>query len=274
MAGNGEQPIIIKKIKKGGHGHHGGSWKVAYADFVTAMMAFFLLMWLLANTDEAEKVAIAGYFENPLAPAGVAGGTRVVPNKNLMSPEDILEQEAARFDSLAQAFEKLVAEDSTLHEFQDQLRLEITSEGLRIMILDEQDRAMFETGSASVKPHMREILQRIAQFVNNAPNPISLTGHTDAVQYFGGVTGYSNWELSADRANAARRALVAGGIRDDKIMRVEGVGSLKPLLPDNPTDPTNRRITIVLLNQATVDAIQGIQRPAPLPELAPTEPSN
>lgn len=271
MAEKSDRPIVIKKIKKGGHGHHGGSWKVAYADFVTAMMAFFLLMWLLASTEAQERVAIASYFQSPLkalfASGGPPGGDRVIPNSQqggtggMLSPGGEGHQErmaeAARFDSLVSEFQEEIQIDSILHEFKDQLRFEITSEGLRIMILDEQNRAMFESGSATVKPHMRDILRRIADIVNTAPNPVSITGHTDAVPYSGGLGGYSNWELSADRANAARRELVAGGIQDQKIMRVEGVASRVPLLFDEPNHASNRRITIILLNEATASAIRG-----------------
>jgi chemotaxis protein MotB len=270
MAEKNDRPIVIKKIKKGGHGHHGGSWKVAYADFVTAMMAFFLLMWLLASTEAQDRVAIANYFQSPLkalfASGGPPGGDRVIPNSQqggtggILSPGGeaaALQAEAARFDSLVSEFQEELQIDSTLHAFKDQIRFEITSEGLRIMILDEQNRAMFESGSAAVKPHMRDILRRIADIVNTAPNPISITGHTDAIPYSGGLGGYSNWELSADRANAARRELVAGGIQDEKVMRVEGVASRVPLLFDAPNHASNRRITIILLNAATARAIQG-----------------
>ncbi len=258
---SGERPIVIKKkVKKKGHKHHGGSWKVAYADFVTAMMAFFLLMWLLASVNPEDRAEIASYFKRPLKSVFTrgehAGGDKLIstsdgsPSPGLLSPGS--DTVAGYFDTvqlerLREALEEEVKNNPLLRPFADQLRFELTPDGLSILIIDQQNRPMFASGSAVLQEYTTTILREIAQFLNAVPNRITIAGHTDALPYAGGEAGYSNWELSADRANAARRVLVAGGIQEGKILRVEGLSSTTLLDPENPFNPANRRITILLL---------------------------
>jgi chemotaxis protein MotB len=298
MAANPNQTIVIKKIKKGGHGHHGGAWKVAFADFVTAMMAFFLLMWLLESASEEQKRGIAGYFQNPMGAStgmgasnalidtgggldamkvlqGVPTGSpgdgqdRSSPNFDPMSalevsPEELLARvQAAERRSLEQLklqFEAAIEENPDLADFRDQLRVDVTGEGLRIQIIDEQTRSMFEPGSARLEEYTRAILHEIARVVNTLPNRLSISGHTDRTA-LARTDGYSNWELSAERANAARRELLRAGIPEEKIARVVGMGSSVLYDRRHPTSPVNRRITIVLLNKATDEAISSESGP-------------
>lgn len=276
------QPIIIKKIKKGGHGgHHGGSWKVAYADFVTAMMAFFLLLWLL-NVSEPEQIkGIAGYFQSP-SPINAAGGastSMISLGKNIdesrgngdqsresneqdsFSPEyteAFLEFELRQLQALKDELEYAIDTIPALTSFKDQLILEITDEGLRIQIVDKEKRPMFDRGSAVMKSYAKKILKEIAPLLNSVPNKISLSGHTDATRYLT-QNGYSNWELSSDRANASRRELVAAGISSEKISRVVGLASKVPFDVEKPFAPINRRIAIIVLNKKTEDAIMKIE---------------
>ncbi|WP_127477515.1 flagellar motor protein MotB [Sulfurivermis fontis] len=281
-----KQPIVVKKIKKGGHGHHGGAWKVAYADFVTAMMAFFLLMWLLGSTTQEERAAIADYFQNPSAiqgPGGAStsmiklGGSLEVPRgeKEPMrdasgetakpTPEEIAEiiEDKARLDELMQKLKEQIESTPTLKDFKDQLLLDITSEGLRIQIVDRENRPMFDLGSTRLKPYTRAILRELTRTINEVPNHISLTGHTDATPYSREITDYSNWELSADRANAARREMLAAGMPERKFGRVVGLADSVMFDKENRFNPVNRRISIVVLNKATERAI-GLTDEAPV----------
>ncbi len=277
MADDSQRPIVIKRIKKGGGGHHGGAWKIAYADFVTAMMAFFLLMWLLGSTTKAQLEGIAEYFRTPLKVAlagghGAGDATTVIQGggedltrrtgevkRGDIDPESarrIYEKdEAARLAQMKAKLERLIENNPRLRQFKRQLRIDITTEGLRIQIVDEQNRPMFDTGSAVMKDYTREILREIGHTLNELPNKISLSGHTDAQQFASGERGYSNWELSADRANAARRELVAGGLEEGKILRVVGLGSAVPFDRDNPNAPVNRRISIIVMNKRAEEAI-------------------
>ena len=284
MSDDAQRPIVIKRIKKAAHGHHGGAWKIAYADFVTAMMAFFLLMWLLGSTTKATKEGIAEYFKTPLKVA-LAGGSgsgdssSVIkgggedlsrqagqvkradsrPEKktiNLQAAKAELErQEQAMLKELKGKVERAVDANPNLAQFKKQILLDITTEGLRIQIVDEQNRPMFDLGSAHLKPYTREILQEIGKVLNQVPNRISLSGHTDAKPYGGGERGYSNWELSSDRANASRRELVAGGLDDGKMLRVVGLSSSVMFNQKDPHDPSNRRISIIVMNKKTEEAI-------------------
>ncbi|MGQ9861640.1 MAG: flagellar motor protein MotB [Thiobacillaceae bacterium] len=277
MADDSQRPIVIKRIKKGGGGHHGGAWKIAYADFVTAMMAFFLLMWLLGSTTKAQMEGIADYFKTPLkvalaggSGAGDAtsvikgGGTDLTRRAGQVKNGDIdpetarkilAKDEAERLNQMKQKLERLIDSNPKLKQFKRQLKLDITSEGLRIQIVDDQNRPMFDSGGAVMKDYTRDILREIGKTLNELPNKISLSGHTDAVQYASGERGYSNWELSADRANASRRELVAGGLEEGKIMRVVGLGSAVPFDRDNPNSPVNRRISIIVMNKKAEEAI-------------------
>ena len=279
MADDSQRPIIIKRIKKGGGAAHGGAWKIAYADFVTAMMAFFLLMWLLGSSTKAQLQGIADYFKTPLkvalqggygsgdASSVIKGGgedlTRKAgqvkrgesdKSKEIISLEKS-KAEKAKLEEMMAKLKQMVEKNEKLKAFKKQLKIDITDEGLRIQIIDDQNRPMFDSGGAAMKAYTRDILREIGKTLNELPNRISLSGHTDAVQYTTGERGYSNWELSADRANASRRELVAGGLEDGKIMRVVGLGSAVPFNKDNPNDPVNRRISIIVMNSKAEAAI-------------------
>lgn len=272
---NQSHPIVIVKKRKhkgGGHGAH-GSWKIAYADFMTAMMAFFLVMWLISISSPKELIQIAEYFRTPLATA-VAGGPRI---SNSESPipgggDDYTQQkgevkkepnidelkrkmEQARLKKLRGDLDQLIEADPKLRALRPHLKIDLVQEGLRIQIIDSQNRPMFKTGSAEVEPYMRDILRAIAPVLNGIPNRISLSGHTDDFPYASGEKGYSNWELSADRANASRRELVAGGIDDGKVLRVVGMAATTRVSDRGPDDAINRRISLLVLNQQAEQAI-------------------
>ena len=286
MAGDAKklQPIIVKKVKKGGHGAHGGAWKIAYADFVTAMMAFFLLMWLLGSTTEGDKKGLQDYFQSPLKVA-LGGGSGSGDSSHVIKGggEDITrtggqvkrgEVEAPKrtFNLQALKAEQRRAEQERLEELRNtiqakmqgsdkfkaissQVRLDMTRDGLRIQIVDDQNRPMFDSGSAVVKPYMRELLRAIGELLGEVPNLLTLEGHTDATPFPGGERGYSNWELSADRANASRRELMAGGLDERRILRVTGLASSQLFERENPTHPSNRRISIIVMNREAEDRV-------------------
>ena len=284
MSDEGMRPIIVKRIKKGGGGHHGGAWKIAYADFVTAMMAFFLLMWLLGSTSKGDLNGISEFFQTPLkvAMAGGSGsgdsssvvqggGTDLTrragqvkkgdtaPEKktyDLKAAKALLEaEEAGRLKALKAKIEATIQANPLLRKYEKQLLLDITSEGLRIQIVDEQNRPMFATGSATLQDYTADILHVIGMVLNEVPNRVGLSGHTDSTPYLTD-TGYSNWELSADRANASRRELVRGGLADDKVLRVVGLASAAHLDRADPFNPINRRISIIVMNKRTEEAVQ------------------
>ncbi len=284
MAEVAPRPIVIKRIKKSGGGHHGGTWKIAYADFVTAMMAFFLLMWLLGSTTKGELQGIAEYFQTPLKVAmsggsgsgdsssvikgGGADLTRQTGQINkadnpvqkktydLKSAQADMERiEASRLKALKGRIETAIDANPALKQFRKQLLIDITTEGLRIQIVDEKNRPMFALSKAVLEPYTKEILHDIGHTLNDVPNKISLSGHTDATPYSGGGAGYSNWELSADRANASRRELIAGGMNEDKVLRVVGLASAVPIDRHDPLNPINRRISIIVMNKKTEDSI-------------------
>lgn len=285
MAGDSKklQPIIVKKIRKGGHAAHGGAWKIAYADFVTAMMAFFLLMWLLGSTTEGDKKGIADYFNSPLKLSLLGGGSgsgdsssvikgggadlsrssgqvkngeveaaRRTINLQALKAEQ-RRAEAARLHALKEKVDEVLANNPRLAAMRSQIRLDMTPDGLRIQIVDEQNRPMFDSGSAVVQAHMRELLREIGSVLAEVPNRLTLEGHTDAQPFAGGERGYSNWELSSDRANASRRELVAGGLPDDRVLRVQGLASSKLFEPQRPDSPANRRISIIVMNREAED---------------------
>ena len=285
MSDDSQRPIIVRRIKKSAHGHHGGAWKIAYADFVTAMMAFFLLMWLLGSTSKGDLSGISEYFSQPMkvamlggegsgdATSLIKGGgkdlTRKAGQKNEANmpakkktkdteaaKAEAIRQEKAKLEELKIKFEKKIESQSVLKQFKKQLMIDITPEGLRIQIVDEKNRPMFNIGSAQLQPYAKEILSEISKVLNDVPNAISLSGHTDATPYSGGERGYSNWELSADRANACRRELVGGGIEDGKILRVVGLGSAVLFNKTDPGNAINRRISIIVMNKQTEDAVR------------------
>ena len=283
------RPIVIKRIKKVAGGHHGGAWKIAYADFVTAMMAFFLLMWLLGSTANGDLKGIADYFLNPLK-VGMSGGTGAGDatsilkggGKDLTSSsgqvkdgevqstkktptlreakaeqlrKEFEQREKATLNELKQNIEKLIDSNSMLRQFKNQLLIDVTPEGLRIQIIDEKNRPMFDTSSAELKPYSKVILREIGKALNAVPNKVSFSGHTDAAQFGGGEKGFSNWELSTNRANASRREMIAGGMDENKVMRVVGLSSTVLFDKNDPLSSANRRINIVVLNKRTEEAM-------------------
>jgi len=292
------QPIIVKRVKKAAHAHHGGAWKIAYADFVTAMMAFFLLMWLLGSTAKGDLQGIANYFHAPMKVSmeggdGAGSSSSVVKGggKDLTRStgetrksdgsksdpthsgagssgaeskrEQQARQDARRMDALREKLESAIVANPKLKDFRSQIRLAVTVDGLEIQIVDEQLRPMFDSGSALVKPYMREILHEIGTTLNGIENRVSLAGHTDAAPYGNGERGYGNWELSADRANASRRELVSAGMPDDKLLRVVGLAASDLLEKDTPLAPVNRRISItVLTRDAETRLLGGARMPS------------
>jgi len=283
------RPIVIKRIKKVVGGAHGGAWKLAYADFVTAMMAFFMLMWLLGSTASGDLKGIAEYFQNPLK-VSMSGGSgsgdatsilqgggkdltrssgqvkygeldakKKVPTLNNAKAEELRKEfekrEKASLDELKQKIEKLIDTNSMLRQFKNQLLIDVVPEGLRIQIIDEQNRPMFDTSSAELKPYSKVILREIGRALNSVPNKVSFSGHTDAAQFGGGEKGFSNWELSANRANASRREAIAGGMDENKVIRVVGLSSTVLFDKNDPLSSANRRINIVVLNKRTEEAM-------------------
>jgi len=277
-------PIIVKRIKKVAGGHHGGAWKIAYADFVTAMMAFFLLMWLLGSTAKGDLHGIAEYFKTPLKVAMqggsgsgdsssvIKGGGTDLSRKSgqVKKGETINERKSYNLEAAKAELQRIEAEklrllkgrleaeidaNPTLKQFKRQLLLDITTEGLRIQIVDEQNRPMFKLAGAELQPYTKVILREIGKVLNDVQNRVGLSGHTDATPYSNAGRGYSNWELSADRANASRRELVLGGMDEKKMLRVVGLASSVAFNQAEPFDPVNRRISIIVMNKRTEDAI-------------------
>jgi chemotaxis protein MotB len=301
------QPIVIKRIVAG-HGHHGGGWKVAFADFATAMMAFFLLMWLMGSTSAEQKGGISQYFKNPSVAQGASptpsptavqgqggpssslinlGGSTeryknpapaeakedVDPTKKAaasgaehtgnakVAADNAVEENAAaekaetdRLETLKEDLTKAISEVDTLKPFKDQIIMDLTPEGLRIQIVDKESRSMFDLGGATLKDYSLAVLLELAKAIKKVPNRVSISGHTDQSKYF--RQNYGNWELSTDRANAARRALIAGSLPEEKIGRVVGLGSTALLDPVKTDNPINRRISIVVMNARTEQAIK------------------
>jgi chemotaxis protein MotB len=297
MTAKAERPIIIvRRRKKEGGGHHGGAWKVAYADFITAMMAFFMVMWLIATVSKEQRAAIFEYFKNPsmeegksvhaapgqmgpggasTSPINLGGGLdarrSAIPlstglglpvDANGARPTSVEEAqriadaaEHKKLESLMQELRQAIDMSQALKPFKDQLLLDITPEGLRIQIVDAQNRPMFDSGSSELKGYTGTILHELAPYLNSVPNHLSLSGHTDVTPYVSRA-GYTNWDLSADRANAARRALEAGGLGADKVARVVGVGSAVLFDKSNPRNPINRRISIIVMTREAEETAQ------------------
>lgn len=285
MENLGQQNIIVRRIKKGRHEDHGGAWKVAMADFAIAMMALFIVLWLTNSSNEEEREAIAGYFQDPLAyeegkriPSPYVidlGGTPTTADNTAESetidPEKMLQAE--EIESLAEAIERKRLEElkaeieakieasPTLSPFKNQMTLDITTEGLRIQIVDQTKRPMFNAGSAELKYYSEDILYELAPMLMTVENRLSITGHTDADKYASSRPEDDvNWELSARRANSARRALMEAGVEKQQIAQILGMGDTAPLDIANPENDTNRRIAIVLLNkkaEAGIDSRSG-----------------
>jgi chemotaxis protein MotB len=306
MAGKDEpRPIYVKRKKVVAGGHHGGAWKVAYADFVTAMMAFFLVMWLVASVSKEQRAAIFDYFKNPSMeqgsapkpapgmhgpggassspinmrggmdaprsqpqqPAAIAGAAMMAQAQPAMDgvtaarAVEVEKQERANLDALKRDLEEAIAKSQALAPFKDQLLLDITPEGLRIQIVDAQNRAMFDRGSSQLKDYTARILAELAPYLTTVPNNLSLSGHTDITPY-AGEHGFSNWELSAERANAARRALLQGGLAEAKISRVVGLSSAVLFDKKDPASPINRRISIIVMTKKAEEAAHATDDPA------------
>jgi chemotaxis protein MotB len=294
MSNNKDRAIVIKRAAPKKGGHHGGAWKLAYADFMTAMMAFFLLMWLLSSASTVQLKGIADYFNQPMKitlwggdrsaedSSILKGGGRDISsqdqgvtrrsdgstarserNQSKHNDDDASKQlegslerkEQVRLHDLQVKLMAAIEANPVLRQFKQQIRIDSTLQGLRIEIVDSQKRPMFATARDVVEPYMRDILQAIGKTLNDVPNRIVVQGHTDAVPYAGGDKGYSNWELSADRANASRRELIAGGMDESKVLRVLGLASTQNLNKADPLDPENRRISIIVLNKKSEDAL-------------------
>ncbi len=319
---NARPIIIVKRKKKGAAEHHGGAWKVAYADFVTAMMAFFLVMWLVTAVSKEQRAAIFEYFKNPSMESGKSikaapgqmgpGGASTSPinlgggldslrsrvskvtdigataalvrheetadakkkktreQTEAEAREQVREAEHKKLETLMVELKEAVSKSQALEPFKDQLLLDITPEGIRIQIVDAQNRPMFDIGSARLRDYTQAILRELAPYLTSVPNRISITGHTD-IRAYPGQGGYSNWELSADRANAARRALVGAGLPDEKIARVVGLASSVLFNRADPQNAINRRISIVIMTkQAEEEALKtdvATTTPAPPSEM-------
>lgn len=278
------QPIIVKRVKKVAGGHHGGAWKIAFADFATAMMAFFLVMWLMSTATPEQKKLISGYFKDPIGFSESAspyvidlgGSPTPAPDRTLnpevqdqsiseeekVEPEEVEsmaeELERERLELLLQELQNKVEQDPQLQRFKDQILFEITQDGLRIQIMDAENRPMFDLGSARLQPYFEDILLAMVDTIKAVPNKISISGHTDA-KPFAGTGDFGNWELSANRANAARRVLVAGGYEEEQVARVVGYASSALFDRENPLNPVNRRIDITVLTKKAQRAIEGEQ---------------
>jgi chemotaxis protein MotB len=262
---NGIRPIVVKRPKKGGEGHHGGSWKVAYADFVTAMMAFFLLLWILETSDMETRQSISDHFQSPSmveaaggaslslidfqgaheAPRGDGGETMQRDPQQEPSPTEE-SRERQSLGDLMSALEEQIQKDERLEEFEDEIVMEIDEEGLRVQLLDRSSRPMFRENSASLHHYARDMLEAVGGRLGRVAFRIVVAGHTAAVPYEGARSDYNNWDLSSDRANAARRALIDGGLPQNRIERVTGLADTVPYDARNPMDPVNRRISILV----------------------------
>ncbi|WPH19560.1 flagellar motor protein MotB [Variovorax paradoxus] len=263
--------VVVRRVAAHAGGGHGGGWKIAYADFMTAMMAFFLVMWLLSNASPKQREGIAEHFRMPLKVA-ISGGEKsstsisVVPGGG-MDPSTRIDGEVQRADaeddadadrlaSMKERLDKLIENSPVFRQFRSQILIDITTEGLRLQIVDNENRPMFDLASAQVVPHMRAILRELGPTLNELPNKLTLSGHTDAFVYSNGDRSYGNWELSADRANASRRELVMGGMAENKVLRVVGLADSMHLDRSHPRNPINRRISIILLNHRTQQQIE------------------
>lgn len=289
MASEEKRPIVIRRIKKVTGGAHGGAWKIAYADFVTAMMAFFLLMWLLGSTAKGDLKGVSEYFKTPLKVALMGGNgsgnsssiikgggqdlTKTegqVNRSNESSEQQVVNLKVAisemmklekdielnKLKGLKKSIEEAIDKNANLAKFKNQILLDITSEGLRIQIVDKKNRPMFKLGKSDLEPHTKDILHEIGKAMNQLPNKVSLSGHTDAHPFAAGRKWFSNWELSAERANASRRELIEGGMDDAKVVRVVGMSSAVLFDKSDPFNPINRRISIIVMNKKAEEVAQ------------------
>jgi chemotaxis protein MotB len=276
------QPIIIVKKNRGGHGgHHGGAWKVAYADFVTAMMAFFLVMWLVGASPDVKK-SVAGYFRDPgvfdfeKSTGMMAGGMTGIDEGR--APETVQQPDAAaltverqRMQAAAERIRDGLAGAPELKELRDQIEFQVTSEGLRIELLEKDGSSFFDSGSAALRGESVRILSIIGRELGTMTNDVVVEGHTDS-RPFGAGHSYSNWELSADRANAARRVMEAVGLNPGQVQSVRGFAATQLRLPEEPMDPRNRRVSIVVRSQSQAQLEQSLRHDAP-PSSTPAAPA-
>ncbi|KTD46415.1 flagellar motor protein MotB [Legionella quateirensis] len=279
-------PPVIRKINKQKHQHHGGSWKIAYADFVTAMMAFFLLMWLVSSLNKAQKAGISEYFKQPMKVAifggesignrqiNIKGGgpnvedsdgqvsasNKPLNNQKIAQNKEVIESNKAELKKLEELKSQInlsIENDPALAGLKKQLLMDVVSDGLRIQLIDNQKKPMFDVGSDKINPEIEPILANIVKLLNSVPNKITIQGHTDASPYNNpDELEYTNWELSAQRANAARRALIKAGMNEDKVMTVSGFSSTVLLDKSNPLNPENRRISIIVMKKGAEDKIK------------------
>ncbi|MBX3147615.1 MAG: OmpA family protein [Gemmatimonadales bacterium] len=262
-----EQPIIIVKKKVAGHGHHGGAWKVAFADFMTAMFALFLVLWLVNQSSDV-KSAIAGYFQDPLGRANEFGSS-IVPGEGAqtqmarpLAPTQIIDIRVDRLLRLAEDIREKLGKVPLLDSLRNRIEITLTDDGLRIELLEDSTAQFFQSGSAAMSPHGRELITLIGRELARDSNQIQIEGHTDSRPY-ASTTGYSNWELSADRANTARRILGEGGVPSNRISEIRGMADRELRYPDAPFDPRNRRVTITVLLDRY---LSGPSLPQPAPE--------
>ncbi len=241
-----EQPIIIIKKKSGHGGHHGGAWKVAYADFVTAMMSLFIVLWLMSSTPKPVQEEIAGYFNDPKGTAAKKG------SEGKPIPKEVKEVKESKdtkkdMDELKSELLRAINDLNLLKKLKKQIEISSTEEGLRIELVEDENGTFFESGSAQPTPALQQILKVLSDRLKTQPNRISIEGHTDAHPY-ASTAAYGNWELSTDRANVARRDMQEDGIRADQISQVRGFADQQLHFPDKPLDPANRRVSLVVLN--------------------------
>ncbi len=246
-----EQPIIIVKKKVHGHGHHGGAWKVAFADFMTAMFAMFLVLWLVNQSSDV-KAAIAGYFQDPLGRAGEFGSS-IMPGEGaqtqsprIMSPRQVIDLRRDRMRAVAEQIKQQIREVPALAELAEHVEIEVTPEGLRIQLLEDSTGVFFETGNAVPKSAGAELLRFLGKTLSALPNAVVVEGFTDARPYHR-LDGYSNWELSVDRANASRRIMQEGGLNPAQVQQVRGWADRKLRDPEHPFADANRRVTVTML---------------------------
>ncbi|MGB7757226.1 MAG: flagellar motor protein MotB [Salinisphaera sp.] len=270
------RPIVIRRKRHQRHTSH-GTWKIAYADFMTAMMAFFLVMWLLSGLSDSQLKNVGQYFRMPLKVALAGGDKSSASNSAIPGGGDnpvhsdgevaLTTPRATNYHADNRRLERLraklqaqIEQDPKLSRMSSQLKIQMVPDGLRIQIFDSKRRPMFKLGSAHLEPGIKQLLERIAPTLSTVDNKITLTGHTDDLPYAAGPSAYSNWELSADRANAARRALVAGGMAPNKLLRVIGAADTEHVQGDKPDSPLNRRISILLLNDRAQRRIEAAGR--------------
>ncbi len=267
-----EQPIIIIKKIVRGHGHHGGAWKVAFADFMTAMFALFLVLWMVNQSSDV-KAAIAGYFQDPLGRADESGSS-IIPGEGAqtqmarpLAPMQVIDIRIDRLQKLSESIREKLGKIPLLDSLKNHVEITMTEEGLRIELLEDSTAQFFESGSATMSSRGQDLLTVIGKELGGDSNQVQLEGHTDARPY-SAKNGYSNWELSADRANSARRMLSAAGVSGNRVAAIRGMADRDLRYPETPFDPRNRRITITVLldrrvgrTEVSPDSIRAALRP-------------